>query len=55
MGDPPVDSHYVGLVDSGDPAATFLPGQFEGVVCDPEGVGSGDDLKAFHHPANTLQ
>lgn len=36
--------HDVSLVDSRDPAATFLSGQFEGIVSDAEGVVPCDDF-----------
>lgn len=48
-------SHDVGLVDGGDPAAAFLPGQSEGVVGDPEGIVPGDDLETLHDSRDTLE
>ena len=49
------NSHDVGLVDGSDPAPPFLPGQFKGVLCDPQGVNPCDDLETFHHSGDTLQ
>lgn len=53
--DDTADRHDVSFVDSRDLAAPFLPGQFEGVVSDTEGVVPGDDFQAFHNSRNTLK
>lgn len=47
--------HDVCLMHSSDPAATFLPGQTEGVVGDPQRVVPGDDLQTLHDPWHTLK
>ncbi len=43
------NSHDVGLMHGSDPATTFLPGQFEGVFSNPEGIVPGDDLETLHY------
>lgn len=36
--------HDVSFVYSSDPAATSLPGQFEGIISNPDGIIPGDNL-----------
>lgn len=42
-------------MDSRDPAATFLSGQFEGIVSDAEGVGPRDDFQTLYNSWYTLK
>lgn len=46
---PQSDSHDVSLVYGSDPATTFLLGQSEGVLSNPEGIVPGDDLETLHY------
>lgn len=49
------NSHDVGLVYSGDPAAAFFSCQAESILSNPEGIASRDNLETFHNPGNTLK
>lgn len=49
-----LNSHDVCLVYSSYSSPTFLPGQSEGIISDPQGIVSGDDLETFHYPRYTL-